>query len=230
MKKTKDRQLDEFVNNFLPIISSDKTFDLVTKEERKGYILLEFHLNVNFNIEWPEKFAVLDIETQGLSRNESIFIAGILEHINYQSVIRQYCAYTESREKGLIKWVNGQIKGKTIITYNGKAFDFPFLTSRAEYHNIPFELPPKHIDVLHMTRRAFKDTFNSRKLKILEFNVLDQWREIDINPAFIPYLIKKYRQTRDFSLLLILSRHNAYDLLSTLKIFEKAYEMLSPSS
>lgn len=230
MKKTRDQQLDEFLRNFLPIISSDKTFDLVSKEERRGYILLEFHSSVNFNISGNEKIAVLDIETQGISRDESIFLAGILEQINNVSVIRQYCAYTENKEKGLIKWVKEQIKGKTIITYNGKAFDFPFLISRAEYHNIHFDLPPKHIDVLQMTRKAFKDAFNSRKLKILEFNVLDQWREMDINPAFIPYLIKRYWKTRDFSLLLILSRHNAYDLLSTLKLFEKVYEIANLNS
>jgi uncharacterized protein YprB with RNaseH-like and TPR domain len=250
MKKTKDPKLDELVQRINTIVFSDYTLQTVTEKIGKGWAFFESSIYLDFKIptinhltstfitpflrdtvkepENPlkENFAVLDLETKGLLRNEFIFMGGILQKEGQNLSLKQYISFSEKREKGLIRWLKSNLRGKTLITYNGKAFDIPFLHYRASLHGISFETPQHHIDVIHIARKVFKDSFNSRKLKVLEYNVLGTWREMDVHPSLIPTLIENFQKTRKLDFLRVISRHNAYDLISTLKILEKIIEIL----
>ncbi|MGB9824657.1 MAG: ribonuclease H-like domain-containing protein [Candidatus Hydrothermia bacterium] len=250
MKKTKDQQLEELVHHINTLVFSDYTFQTITEKIGRGWGLFESSINLDFDfsninhlttilktpilrdtIKEPENplkenFTVLDLETKGLVRDEFIFMGGLLQREGQNLFVRQYISFSEKKEKGLIRWLKRNLKGKTLITYNGKAFDIPFLHYRASLHGISFETPQHHIDVIHIARKVFKDSFNSRKLKVLEYNVLGTWREMDVHPSLIPTLIENFQKTRKLDFLRVISRHNAYDLISTLKILEKIIEIL----
>ncbi|WP_195940576.1 ribonuclease H-like domain-containing protein [Romboutsia sp. 1001713B170131_170501_G6] len=120
----------------------------------------------------PSNSFVFDIETTGLSPKFcKVILIGVLFNKNNKTIIKQYFAQTEDDEKDLLlAFINDINAFDTHITFNGLAFDIPFLNSRFNKYNINFELNKNDdIDILNIVR-PFKDllSLSDCKLKTIE--------------------------------------------------------------
>jgi tetratricopeptide (TPR) repeat protein len=103
-----------------------------------------------------------------------------------------------------------------LVTFNGKAFDWPLLENRfvRNRRRLPL-LDPPHIDLLHPARRLWKRRLVSCALSSLETHVLDVTRTEEDVPGYeIPYRYFSYQRTGDGTGLRGVFYHNLQDILS----------------
>jgi hypothetical protein len=97
-------------------------------------------------------FAFLDTETSGLSGGTGTyaFLVGVGRFIDGQFVLRQFFMRDPAEEPALLEGLAHFLApAKALVTFNGKAFDAPLLTTRYSLHRIP--VPYKnyaHLDLL----------------------------------------------------------------------------------
>ncbi len=101
-----------------------------------------------------------------------------------------------------------------LISYNGKAFDWPLLKARyvMNRRQIPKDLP--HLDLLHIGRRLHRARLGACRLKTLESEVLGFDRGIDVAGADVPARYQHFLRTGDEQALREVVEHNAWDVVS----------------
>lgn len=118
---------------------------------------------------------------------------------------------------------------KALVTFNGKAFDAPLLTTRYSLHRIP--VPYKnyaHLDLLPLARRLWRDRLESRALKYLEEHVLGMTRAIEEVQGYeIPWLYFDYLRSGDARPLAGVFYHNAMDVVAMAALLTHMNEMLT---
>src|SRR4030095_9484775 len=164
-------------------------------------------------------FAFLDTETSGLSGGTGTyaFLVGAARFIEGQLVLRQFFMRDPAEEPALLEGLaNFLAPAKALVTFNGKAFDAPLLTTRYSMHRIP--VPYKnyaHLDLLPLARRLWRDRLESRALKYLEEHVLGMKRASEEVPGYeIPWLYFDYLRTGDARPLAGVFYHNAMDVVA----------------
>lgn len=83
----------------------------------------------------PEDLCVFDIETLGLNPNINEVILASIFYVdeNGNGQVTQFFADNVMEEKDLLLAIDKELKKyKTLLTYNGKHFDLPFVKKRAE--------------------------------------------------------------------------------------------------
>ena len=123
-----------------------------------------------------QQVCFLDTETSGLSGGTGTyaFLVGAARFIDDKFVLQQFFMRDPAEEPALLEGVaNFLAPCEALVTFNGKAFDAPLLTTRYKLHYIP--VPYKeysHLDLLPLARRLWRDRLPSRALKYLEEHVL----------------------------------------------------------
>lgn len=120
------------------------------------------------------RLGVFDIETMGLNpANVEVVLAGFLEvNPDGHGVVTQYFANKVSDEPKLLEAIYEEFKKyDVLLTFNGKHFDLPFISKRAEYHSFrDAQIPCSNLDlylVLH-GHSPLKKTLKSLKQKNIE--------------------------------------------------------------
>jgi uncharacterized protein len=164
-------------------------------------------------------FAFLDTETSGLMGGTGTyaFLIGAARFIDGQFVLRQFFMRDPAEEPALLEGLAHFLApAQALITFNGKAFDAPLLTTRYALNRIP--VPHEgysHIDLLPLARRLWRDRLESRALKYLEEHVLGLKRTSEEVPGYeIPFLYFDYLRTRDARPLAGVFYHNAMDVVT----------------
>lgn len=104
-----------------------------------------------------EDFIVLDIETLGLF-NRPIILIGIAKVTGSEIIIKQYFPRDISEESVILSgFLSNVTKGNIFITFNGKTFDIPYIQQRLAYYGIKGNLNKPNYDVLHFSRRAWRN-------------------------------------------------------------------------
>ncbi|MGE5378903.1 MAG: ribonuclease H-like domain-containing protein [Bacteroidota bacterium] len=177
-------------------------------------------------------FAFLDTETSGLTGGTGTyaFLVGVARFIDGQFVLRQYFMRDPAEEPALLEGLaNFLASAECLVTFNGKAFDIPLLTTRYTIHRIP--IPYKgfsHLDLLPLARRLWRDRLESRALKYLEAHVLGLHRTSEEVPGYeIPYLYFDYLRTRDARPLAGIFYHNAMDVVAMAALLTHMNEMIT---
>jgi uncharacterized protein YprB with RNaseH-like and TPR domain len=165
------------------------------------------------------KFAFLDTETSGLSGGTGTyaFLVGVARFIDDTFVLRQYFMRDPAEEAALLEGLGTFLAPcQSLVTFNGKAFDAPLLSTRYRLHQIPIPYQGySHLDLLPLARRLWRDRLESRALKFLEEHVLGLTRSSEEVPGFeIPWLYFDYLRTGDARPLGGVFYHNAMDVVA----------------
>jgi uncharacterized protein YprB with RNaseH-like and TPR domain len=168
----------------------------------------------------PEDFVFFDIETLGLfSRPILLFGIGIIDHRDL--IVRQYLLRDIAEEQAALAATTGYLSGehRAVVTFNGKSFDLPYLSDRLAYYgmNVPSRIP--HFDVLHFSRRRWKDQFSSYRLTTLEREILGIHRVDDVPGQMVPEFFETYLRTGNCGPLVPVVEHNRQDVVSLARLF-----------
>ncbi len=142
----------------------------------------------------------LDTETSGLAGGAGTIVlltgVGTFEEDAY--VVRQYFARNPAEERAYLPDLARFIAQRSgLITFNGRAFDWPLLRSRFILSGVepPDESP--HIDLLHPARRLWRPRLGACNFGNLERRILGHRRSgLDIPSYLIPGLWFEFARGR----------------------------------
>ncbi|MET3575175.1 ribonuclease H-like domain-containing protein [Bhargavaea ullalensis] len=175
------------------------------------------------------KLLFFDTETTGLKGTGSlIFMAGLLSVKEGVFVLDQYVLAGPAHETAFLFETGLWKPGFTVVTYNGKSFDWPQLKTRwtMNREHLPKLGDPDHIDLLQGTRRVWKGGLKSFALKSIEEEILGFHREDDIPGFLAPIIYTDAVKSGSPDLLLGVLRHNEWDLLSLVTLFVRLTSLL----
>ena len=167
-------------------------------------------------------YVFLDIETMGLfSRPIILFGIGVIENgdLNVYQYLLRDIAEEQAALKETIRHLSG--KRKALVTFNGKAFDLPYLHDRLGYYGMstPASNHIPHFDLLHFSRRRWRDQLPSFRLTTLEQEILHIHREDDIPGQMVPEFYETYLRTGNCGPLVPIVEHNRQDIVSLALLF-----------
>lgn len=156
----------------------------------------------------------LDLETGGLA-GSPVFLAGTMHWNGSDFVLRQYFARHYGEEAALLRALDAHARDfDVLVTFNGKSYDAPFLRDRALVHGVALRLPPRHLDLLHASRRRWKGSIPDCRLKTLELHVCRRWRAGDVPGDEVPGLYHDFVRRGDPYRLIPVFHHNLLDVIS----------------
>jgi len=161
---------------------------------------------------------VFDTETTGLSGGVGTcaFMIGCLELGVETLHLRQFYLTQPCGERDmLLAFKRMLVDDVTLVSYNGKSFDWPLLQARARLHRIrdfPSQWP--HVDLLHAARRHWSGLLPDFRLQTVARAQLGLTRVNDLDGAFAPEAWRRFLRTGDCSGLIQVLAHNRRDLVS----------------
>ncbi len=161
----------------------------------------------------------LDLETTGLTGGAGTlaFLVGLGWMDGSVFRLRQYFLRRPPEERSLLLHFNDLARSfDTVITFNGKSFDLPLLNSRQIMAGTAAGRPGfrYHFDLLHCSRRIWKERLSSCALTSLEENIIGYRRSGDIPGAEIPGIYFDYLRKGEKGQLRQVFAHNVWDILS----------------
>ena len=164
------------------------------------------------------KALFFDTETTGLDTGAGtyIFLAGFGYYSDRSFIVEQFFMRDFPEEHAVLHAISDLLKRfDSLITYNGKTYDWPLLESRFIINRLPIpKSDPLHLDLLHLVRRLYRYRFIDCKLPSVETNLLGFRRVDDLPGALLPELYFKYIRTRDARQIHRAFSHNAHDIVS----------------
>jgi uncharacterized protein YprB with RNaseH-like and TPR domain len=175
----------------------------------------------------------LDLETTGLAGGTGTipFLVGLGYFRDESFVVAQYFLGDPSEEDRMLDELAvlfAERNFKSLVTYNGKAFDLPLLETRFILQRKPLvlsELP--HLDFLFAARTLWKHKHESCRLFHLAQQVIEAPRDEDIPGAEIPYRYFDYLRTGNFAQIEPILYHNQEDILSLLGLVISGAKLFS---
>lgn len=172
----------------------------------------------------PEDFLVLDIETLGLF-TRPIILLGAARISGGRIRADQYLLRDIHEEPAALAALLAHVgKRSAFVTFNGRAFDVPYIRERLAYYRMAGDLERAHFDVLHFSRRAWRDRAPNCRLTTLETCLFGLVREDDVPSALVPEFYETYRRTGNAGPLVPIIRHNRDDLITLARIFSRLHE------
>jgi uncharacterized protein len=163
----------------------------------------------------PSRLLFFDLETTGLAGGAGTlpFLVGMAYFEGGALCVEQLFLRQPGEEGPILRYLADRCRqASCLVTYNGKAFDWPLVRTRCVLNRVT--LPPieRHLDLLHCARRAFKFRLLAMRLGHLEREVLGFERHDDIDGADIPASYFAFLRRGDGSLLRRVFEHNVHDL------------------
>ncbi|MBM3310099.1 MAG: hypothetical protein FJY80_01175 [Candidatus Aminicenantes bacterium] len=187
-----------------------------------GQVLATLSLDAEFRDLGLASSLILDLETTGLAGGTGTvpFLIGLGFYRQGRFVVAQhFLGDLGEEERFLDDFARFVREGefRSVVTYNGKAFDLPLLETRFILHRRKFPLADlPHLDFLFAARSLWKHKHESCRLFHLAREVVQAPREEDIPSAEIPYRYFDYLRTGNFGPIEPVLYHNAEDILSLL--------------
>ncbi len=164
-----------------------------------------------------------DTETTGLGggAGNTIFLLGYAYLTDTEVVVQQHILPQPGNEIPLYQSFLESINYDTLVTYNGKAFDWPQLKTQ---HTLIREHVPKlpefgHFDLYHASRRLWKDKLERVKLSAVESEILGINRTNDIPGFLAPMIYFDFVERKDPEILFGILKHNELDVLSLICLY-----------
>jgi uncharacterized protein len=166
-----------------------------------------------------------DTETTGLGggTGNSIFILGhaSLCEVENEIILTQHILPHPGAEIPLYDSFLKQVDYRTLVTYNGKSFDWPQVKTQ---HTLIREHVPKlpefgHFDLYHAARRMWKHRLERMKLSIVEKEVLEVERVDDVPGFLAPMIYFDFVERKEPEGMLQMLKHNEIDILSLITLY-----------
>ncbi|MGV2938488.1 ribonuclease H-like domain-containing protein [Mesobacillus sp. LC4] len=171
----------------------------------------------------PNDLVFFDTETTGLGggAGNTIFLLGHASISGDSVKLKQHILPNPGAEVALYQSFLTNADYTTLVTYNGKAFDWPQVKTR---HTLVRDHVPKlpsygHFDLYHAARRLWKHKIERMKLSIVEQEVLGLERKDDIPGFLAPMIYFDFLERKDPEGLLGVIKHNETDILSLLTLY-----------
>ena len=176
----------------------------------------------------------VDTETSGLSSAAGtlVFLLGAGEIIGDELVLEQMLLTRISAEPVMLHWFNKKCEHKThLVSYNGKSFDVPLLTTRFRMNRLGSHLlVKKHIDLLHWIRRLHQQQMADCRLPSAEAFCLGFHRKEDIPGAEVPFVWQAFIRYGKTDRLKAVIQHHAWDVASLVGLLHYANKLMSSES
>ncbi|WP_075982088.1 ribonuclease H-like domain-containing protein [Bacillus massilinigeriensis] len=171
----------------------------------------------------PEDLFFFDTETTGLGggTGNTIFLLGQASVQGDQIILKQHILPNPGAEVPFYNSFLEEIDYTTLVTYNGKAFDWPQVKTRHTLirEHVP-KLPPfGHFDLYHASRRIWKHRLERLKLSIVEKEILGIEREDDVPGFLAPMIYFDFVENQNPDGMLGIMKHNEIDILSLITLY-----------
>lgn len=170
---------------------------------------------------FPHGFLGIDLETCGLG-GSALFLVGLVRHEAGELAIELLLARNYAEEGAVLLSLHERlVKSTTLLTFNGKSFDWPMVGDRWRRYLFDRERPLPglaHFDVLHHARRKWRRQLPNCKLQTLERSICRRSRTGDIAGQMIPATYEQYVRSGDPNVIEPVLYHNALDLVTLLDL------------
>jgi len=160
----------------------------------------------------------LDTETTGLGvgAGNVPFMIGIGYYEEDAFAVEQLFIRNPAEELAMLHYLLEKLNhSRTLVTYNGRTFDWPLILNRYVMNRLQHELPEvRHIDLLHPSRSVWRNTLVSCKLSQVEEDRLGVRRLHDVPGSLAPTLYFQYLSDGNPTLLHGVFEHNENDILT----------------
>jgi uncharacterized protein len=169
-----------------------------------------------------EDLFFFDTETTGLGgTGNTIFILGQASVKGENIVLKQHILSQPGSEVPLYNSFLESINYLNMVTYNGKAFDWPQVKTR---HTLIRDHVPKlpafgHFDLYHAARRMWKHRLDRIKLTTVEKEILGFERKDDIPGFLAPMIFFDFVERKNPEGMLGILKHNELDILSLITLY-----------
>jgi len=126
----------------------------------------------------PAEALFLDIETTGFTATSSdLYLIGCAYFQDNRWYIRQFFSEDSSHQEEILRaFLDFAKPYRTLIHFNGKTFDLPYLEKKCRQYNIPWSLSTKETIDLYQIISPYKKLFGISNCKQ---KTLEQWLGID---------------------------------------------------
>jgi uncharacterized protein YprB with RNaseH-like and TPR domain len=160
----------------------------------------------------------LDTETSGLAGGTGTwaFLTGLVRIEGAHLLLRQYLLTRLDTEPAYLEALETDLAAaRVLVTYNGKSFDGPLLTTRFRLAGMRFPLVDKpHVDLLHLVRLAFARVWPDCRLATAETRLIGFRRRGDLPGGEAPRAWLAWLREGETTPLVGVLEHNRWDLLS----------------
>ena len=170
-----------------------------------------------------EDLFFFDTETTGLGAGAgtSIFLLGYAFFSGEEVIVRQHILPQPGGEVPFYHSFLENINYETLVTYNGKAFDWPQVKTQHTLIKNHVPLLPEfgHFDLYHASRRLWKNKLERVKLANVESEILGFSRQDDIPGYLAPIIYFDFLERQDPEILFGVLKHNELDVLSLITLY-----------
>jgi len=174
----------------------------------------------------------LDTETTGLGTAAGTvpFLVGVGSWEGDRFRVRQLLMPDHPSERALLDMLTAALPpDATLVTYNGRTFDWPLLVTRYRMHGQAAPRYAAHLDLLTVARQVWKHRLADARLSSVEEGVAGVVRSDDLPGADIPERYFSWLRSGRPDRLVDVVRHNRQDIVSLALLLRVLSEELLPA-
>jgi uncharacterized protein YprB with RNaseH-like and TPR domain len=166
-----------------------------------------------------ERFVFLDLETLGLF-SRPVILFGLARFLHGRLECSQYLLRTMDEELAALHATRAFLGDDgVLVSFNGRAFDVPYLKERYAFYGESPLIPNPHYDLLPPSRRRYRHVFPDCRLTTLERRLFCTGRDPDIPSSMVPEFYQAYLTTGNPGPLIPVVEHNRQDIVTLARLF-----------
>ncbi|HQP97763.1 MAG TPA: ribonuclease H-like domain-containing protein [bacterium] len=174
----------------------------------------------------PSRALFLDVETTGLAGGTGTvaFLVGIGRFVKGDFAVTQYLMRDYDEEPFMLEGVRRELRSaEALVTFNGKCFDVPLLSTRFRMNRVPQGMDAlMHFDLLPPARRLWRAFCQQCNLTNLEWMLLGRHRTVDVPGSEIPQIYFDFVRGLRLERMRPVLEHNVEDIRSLAMLSAKA--------